>query len=483
MRITAFFSARRPFPHDIRWRRWVRVGLMLCLLLGSLGALGGRNLRQERAAAAEGPVYVLEVRGIIDLGLAPYLRRVLNEAKEQGARAVVLEIATPGGRLDAALDMRDALLGSHVTTIAFINREAYSAGALIAISTERIYMAPGAVVGAATPVTGAGEVADEKTISAVRSAFRGAAEARGLDPQIAEAMVDPSVEVPGLVGPEQLLTLTSKEALAWGYAKGETSNMEAVLEAEGMGGSALVTTTPGLAEMAVRFVTNPAVASLLISLGFLGLLIELQTPGFGAGGIVGLSALATFFWGHHLAGLAGWEGIALAAVGAVLLALELIVIPGFGVAGALGIAAFLGGVYLSLVGRIPTGDDYLQALQVIIASIVMVLVGGYLSLRLLPKRALGGLVLTTRLASSTAADAGEGVSVADRASHVSSGERNSLVGATGTAVTDLRPSGMARIGARRIDVVAEEGYLPAGTEIEVIADESYRRVVRAVSHE
>ncbi|MEX2598253.1 MAG: nodulation protein NfeD, partial [Dehalococcoidia bacterium] len=387
-------------------------------------------------------MYVVQIDSEIDLGVAPYLDRVLGEAASANAAAVVLEINTPGGRLDAALDMKNALLDSPVPTFAFVNREAYSAGALIAIATERVYMAPGAVLGAATPITGTGETADEKTVSAVRSAFRSTAESRGLDPRVAEAMVDPRVEIPGLIDGGSLLTLTTTEAVQWEYALA-VDGLDALLDAEGLSGRPVVETSPGLAEGFVRFITNPVVASLLITLGFLGLLFELQSPGFGLGGAVGLFSLAAFFGGHLLAGLAGWEGVALVLLGVALLALEIFVVPGFGIAGILGIGAFLGGIYISLIGTLPTASDYFDALVVVTAALLMMLIGGYLVLRFLPRRTFGGLVLSTRLPRR------ENNPERNASRLLSTMEveytEGPLKGAQGTAVTDLRPAGAALI--------------------------------------
>jgi len=426
-----------------------------------------------------GPVYRIEIQGVIDLGVAPYLRRVLREAEATDASAVVLDINTPGGRLDAALDMKNALLETDIPTVAFVNREAYSAGALIAISTDRIYMAPGAVLGAATPVTGQGETADEKTVSAVRSAFRSVAEATGRNPDAAAAMVDPRVEVEGLDGPDTLLTLTVSEALAWDYAEAELATFADVLEAEGLAGQELVDTSPGFAEAVVRFVTNPVVASILIAVGFLGLLIEIQTPGFGVGGIVGILSLALFFWGHLLAGLAGWEGIALVGAGLALIAVEVFVIPGFGMAGILGVAAFLAGIYVSLIGTLPSTDDFLQAALMVTAALLAIVVGALLSLRFLPRRSMGGLVLNDRLlrwSTGTPATARPDAPV-----YGTQNVPGSLVGAVGRAVNDLHPAGTAVINGQRVDVVAEEGYVAAGSAVEVILDEGYRRVVRGLT--
>ena len=182
-------------------RRRLVMTLALLLLAGS------------QAPAQAPTVYRLAVTGVVENGLAPYVARGLREAAAAGAAAVYLDIDTPGGRIDAAERIADAVGASTVPVYAFVNPRAYSAGALIALSAKAIYMRPGAVLGAATPVDGQGVKASEKMVSAMRGEFRALAEARGLDPRVAEAMVDERVEVPGLDTPDELLTLSTNEAL------------------------------------------------------------------------------------------------------------------------------------------------------------------------------------------------------------------------------------------------------------------------------
>jgi membrane-bound serine protease (ClpP class) len=456
------------------------------------------------AQDASGPVYVVTITGEIDLGLAPYLKRVLDEAAENDAAAVILEVDTPGGRLDAVLQMRDALLGSEVRTIAFVNRTAFSAGALIAIASHEIYMAPGAVIGAATPVEGgSGDTASEKVVSAVRKTFKATAEERGRDPRVAEAMVDPSVAVDGLVASGQLLTLTTSEALAWGYAEGEVADRIALLAATGLSDREVVDTSPSPAERVVRFITNPVVASLLIAAAVLLIIGDLFVEGFGIAGVVGLGLLATFFWGHFLAGLAGWEDVALVALGVVLIAVELLVVPGFGVPGILGIIALFGGLFLAMLGRDiarPAGIE--RAGFTVLAAFIVAAVGLVTVLSFLPRsRRLGGLVLQEQVAGASDAVAapraekprgwlrlfGGGESLVLPAegrelasTTVAPAAGRSLAGATGVALSDLRPGGIAEIGGQRVDVVTAGDYIAAGDRVEVVSDERYRRVVRRI---
>ncbi len=491
---------QRTIDHGLpdRFRGRGSAGLLVALLccVAPLLLVG----EPAHATAHDRPIYVIPITGTIDLGLAPYLERVLDQADADAAAAVLLEIDTPGGRLDAVLQMQDALLDSRVRTIAFVDRTAFSAGALIALAAEEIYMTPGAVMGAATPVEGGtGETSSEKVVSAVRTTFKATAEVRGRDPRVAEAMVDPTVAIDGLVEEGQLLTLTTTEALAWGYADGVVANRAELLTAAGLAAAPAIETSPSLAERVVRFLTDPVVASLLITVALLLIVGDFFVEGFGLVGVAGFALLATFFWGHFLAGLAGWEDATLVVLGLVLIAVELFVVPGFGIPGVLGLAALLGGLFFALLGRdIQTPEGIERAGFTVVTAFLASLLGIIALLVFLPRgNRLGGLVLRADVASGT--DPG------GRAPHgwlrwfgtpsslstdrpperpenvlVDPAHNRSLVGATGVALSDLRPSGVAEIGGSRIDVVTGGDYIRAGDAIEVTADERYRRVVKRI---
>ena len=201
------------------------------LTLAIVAALG-------QSAAAQTPVvYRISITGVVEMGLAPYVARSLREAQSAGAVAAYLDIDTPGGRVDAAERIADDVRDAPIPVYAYVNPRAYSAGALIALSTNGIYMSPGAVIGAATPVDGQGTKASEKMVSAMRAEFRALAEQRGLDPKLAEAMVDESVEIPGVVAKGQLLTLSTGEAVRLKFAKASVPNQDSLLAAIGHAGA------------------------------------------------------------------------------------------------------------------------------------------------------------------------------------------------------------------------------------------------------
>jgi membrane-bound serine protease (ClpP class) len=433
----------------------------LGLLLGLLPALG-------LAAPPQTPlVYRISVSGVVENGLAPYIARSLREAESAGAAAAYLDIDTPGGRVDAAERIADAVRAARIPVYAYVNPRAYSAGALIAISTNGIYMRRGAVIGAATPVDGQGGRAPEKMVSAMRAEFRALAEERGLDPRLAEAMVDENVEIPGVVRKGQLLTLSTGEAVKLGFAKAQVADQAALLRAIGQPGARVVSTQTNWAEGVVRFLTNPLVSPLLLSLGILGLVFEIKTGAFGLGGLLSLVSLGLFFGSSVILGLAGWEEVLLLGFGLIALAVEVFVIPGFGVAGIVGILAVVASMVLAMMGGYPTSGDVAQALAVLGASLFITAAVIYAWLRHLPNSGrFSGLLLK-----------GAGHRAAG---YTTAPSRPELVGKAGTALTDLRPSGTARIGDERVDVVTEGEYVAQGSTVLVVRSDGYRHVVRAV---
>jgi membrane-bound serine protease (ClpP class) len=441
----------------------------LVLALVAAGLLAGEATVAAQPAVPV--VYVAPIEGIIDLGLAPFVERVLSEATEAKAAAVVLEINTFGGRVDAAVLIRDALLRARVPTVAFVNKRAISAGALISLAAEKIVMADGGTLGAATPVQmgapgNGAKAVDEKSVSYMRKEFRATAESRKRPPLVAEAMVDPDVVIPGVIDKGKLLTVTTTEALKLGVADARADTLEAVLEYLKLSGAEVRRPTVNWAEQLVRFFTHPVLSSVLMTIGILGIIVELRTPGFGVPGAIGIASLGLFFWGHWLVRLAGWEELLLVALGIVLLALEIFVIPGFGIAGTVGIASLLGGLALSLVGAGATSALVLWAVGRVALSLLIAIAVSLVFLRLLPRLPYGrSLVLETGL------DA--------RAGYASAPESDlKWVGKRGTSATPLRPAGIADFEGQRVDVVSQGEYIEADTPLEVLRVDGNRIVVR-----
>ena len=444
--------------------------LSLSLLALSLFSVSW-SLYAQPASTQKNVVYVVPVKGVIDLGLAPFVQRVLDEAQKNQAAAVVLDINTFGGRVDAAVQIRDALLNSPVRTIAFIDKRAISAGALISLAAQTVVMAPGSTIGAATPVQSgpAGSTTaptSEKTVSYVRKEFRATAESRKRPPLIAEAMVDSDVVIPDVSEKGKLLTLTTEEALKLKVADLQANSIEALLKELNILDTELRSFTPNWAEEVVRFLTHPVVSSLLVSVAMLGIFLELRTPGFGAPGVIGLSSLSLFMWGHWLVQLAGWEELLLALLGVFLFALELFVIPGFGIVGILGLLALLGALVMSTLGAGSHSGFVLWAVVRMGFSVALAIVLTALFLKFLPKLPIG-----RKLILSTALETSDGFSSAPPTDY-------QWLGRTGLAHSTLRPAGIADFQGHRVDVVSDGEFIDAGAPIRVLHVDGNRIVVQ-----
>lgn len=429
------------------------------------------------AATQQTPqVWLLTIDGEIGRGTVSFLRKGLSAAGESGARAAVIELATPGGYLDAAVAARNVILDTELATLAYVHREAFSAGALLALACTRIYFDPAGVLGAATPVeSGTGQPASEKVVSATRSLFRSTAEARGRPPEVAEAMVDPDVTIDGLVEEGKLLTLTSQQAAVWGMSDGEVATVGELLQAEGLPGAVIVPFAPRWIDTVVDVLTETWLAALLITLGILGLIVEMLVPGFGIPGILGIACLGLFFWAHIFVGLAGWESIVFFLGGLVAILLEVFVFTAvdFGVAGLAGLVLIGLGFYTAMVGPFTNPSQVISAVGAVSGGLVVAVVGTIVLLTRLPKSRLrfGGVILSSAI-TGHAFDKGRAKAV-----------ESSWVGRQGVAVTDLHPVGAGEFAGERVDVTCEEGYLPEGTPIVVVKDEGYRKVVRQEKEE
>ena len=444
----------------MKTHRWCRLPLRLAVLVAML-AVAVPILRGQEGGA----VFRIPVTGTVEMGLAPFVSRALEEAAQAGASAAVLDIDTPGGRIDAAWEIIDAVRDARVPVYAYVNRRALSAGAMIALSAGGLYMRPGSTIGAATPVVGQGDRASEKMVSAMRSEFRALAEERGFEPAIAEAMVDENVAVEGISETGRLLTLTTGEAVELGVATAVVDDWPALVSTLGLESRPVHEMTVNWAERIVRLLTNPMLAPLLLSLGFLGLVVEIRTPAFGLAGAVGLVCLAAFFGARFVVNLAGMEEFILLGIGAVLIGLEVFVIPGFGVAGLAGGVSVLTALMLSMLGSYPTVAEVISALGIIAVSILVVGALAYAVFRHLPfSRAMSGVLLD----QATTQEAG----------YLSAPDRPDLEGRRGEALTDLRPSGTVAIDGERIDVVTEGPWVEKGDTVVVLRAESYRHVVR-----
>jgi membrane-bound serine protease (ClpP class) len=416
---------------------------------------------------AQEKVYYANIEGDIDLGLAPYIRRVVKEAETNFASAIIFRINTFGGRVDAATQIKDAILNSKIRTIAFVDKRAISAGALITLSCEKIVMVPGASMGASTVVDQTGQKQSEKYQSYMRSEMRATAEKNGRRTDIAQGMVDETIIIPDIKDDStKLVTLTAEEALKYQMADTVLASIDQVKEFFNLQNADVITLDSNWAEDFVRFVNNPIISSLLIMLGLIGLYTEIKTPGWGLAGTVGIVSLAIFFGAGYILELASIIEILLFIIGVILIVLEIFVIPGFGIFGILGIIFMVGGLFLGLISDFHLIDWNIISLAIIQLGLTFLFTAivVFFLLKFLPKTEIWNkLILNAQVASKS----GYGAKAAFE----------HLVGIQGVAFTDLRPSGTALINGNRVDVVTEGDFIKNGTEIIVKSVEGSKVVV------
>ena len=412
-------------------------------------------------------VYIGNIEGEIDLGLAPYVKRVIDEAGKNGASAIIFRINTFGGRVDAATQIKDAIFDSKVRTIAFIDKRAISAGALIALSCEKIVMAPGASMGASTVVDQSGQKQSEKYQSYMRSEMRATAEKNNRRTDIAQAMVDERIVVPDLNDDStKLVTLTSDEAVKFKMADTILTSIGEIQSAFGLKDAQDVTVKVNWAEDFVSFLNNPIVSSILIIIGLIGIFMEIKMGVWGLPGTVAVIALALFFGSSYILQLASVIDIVMFVAGVILLLLEIFVIPGFGVAGVLGIILMIFGLFLSLVSDFQMSDFSLLSMAIVQLASIFVATGlfMYLLSKILPRTNVWNrLILQENIGS--------------KSGYTSKPSLENLIGVEGTAFTDLRPAGTAIINGNRVDVVTEGDYVNHNSKIVVKSVEGSKVVV------
>lgn len=413
-------------------------------------------------------VFLAEITGEIDPRMSPYISRVVSDAENDGAEAIIFRINTFGGRVDAATQIKDAIIGSRLLTIAFINNRAISAGSLIALSCRKICMVPGSSIGAATVVDQAGQKQSEKYQSFMRSEMRSTAERNGRRTDIVQGMVDENILIPGINDHNQLITLTSDEAKKYGIADTLVYSLNDCLSAFGLKDAQVIKVNSNWAEDLVGFLNQPLISSILIVLGLVGIFAEIKSPGFGFPVIIGVISLLLFFGSSYILQLASVINIILFIIGIILLLLEIFVIPGFAITGVIGIILIIGSIFLSLIGNnLPFWDTgaVSKAIIQLSASLLFAFILIYILAKFLPKSSA-----FSRLVLSNEEKADQGF--------VSYPSIKELVGMEGIALTTLRPAGSAEFNGQKYDVVADWEYIPKGNKVKVIRVEGIKVVVK-----
>lgn len=472
----------------------------LCAGLVSLGA------RPEADRVPKSDAYRIPIKGMIDRGLFESLKRRVDIAKGNGAKVIIFEIDTFGGRLDAAMKISDLINDlKDIKAIGYIPKKAISAGALISMSCDEIVMGSGSTIGDCQPIIPTQEgykEAGEKAESPLRATFRTLAQENGYPVLIAEAMVTKDLEVFRITDKKgkrrfvtsremkemtesekeaiekkelvvekgRLLTLTQREAVEYEVAKRLVKDFDEVKKHYSITEAPTIITN--WSEELVRFLDK--IAPILLTIGLIGIYIEIKSPGFGVPGIVGLTSFAVLFLTKYLVGLANAPEILLFVVGIALVVVEIFVIPGFGFVGVAGIICIMLGLLWSFQDFwIPSGPSKMIEMDILWGNLFTIGVSFVISILLfvIIVRFLPSTPYFNRLVLTTTQQADEGFTVA-------SGEEKQMVGSRGVASSTLRPSGMADFHGKMIDVVTEGDFLPPGTAVEVVDVQGNRVVVR-----
>lgn len=441
-----------------RFHRWL---LLLIMLVLGMAASFPSQAGAESAKIA--PVYVIPVDQKIETGLEKFMKRGFKEAEKMNAGLIVLDINTPGGLVSTAQNIGKMIRESKIETVAYIRGNAASAGSYIALNADKIAMSPGSMIGAAAMVDGTGKrVEDPKLVAAWKSEMAAAAESSGRNAKIAAGMADINmvVDMPEIGETKEkgeIIALSSEQALKVGYADKIASSPEEVVSWMGYANDDLIQVERTGAEKIAAFLTHPVVMTILLFLGIAGIVIELIVPGFGVPGIIGVAAFVLYFFGNYVAGFAGNETWLLFIVGLILMILEMFV-PSFGILGVLGAISLVAGVvraaYDTSHAMVSLGIAFIAAL------IVVVIVAFIFKERGIWNRFI--------LKESLTKEQG----------YVPTEAREFLVGKEGVSVTPLRPAGTVLIDGERVDVVTEGEFVPTDTAVTVIHVEGARIVVK-----
>lgn len=469
------YSSGDGFRHRFSFVMLV-LGLLIALSMPSgLAAQDSEDSEEESEQLANDfsgqTYYVIKAEGMVDNGMFRYIERGISLAEDEEGAGLILHMDTFGGLVDAADKIRKALLDTNVPTMTFIDKNAASAGALISFSTDKIMMAGGSSIGAATVVDGGGTQANEKMQSYMRGLMRSTAEDTGRDPRIAEAMVDERIEIEGITEEGNLVTLSTSEAIELGMADGSAESVADAIEQAGWPEREIVNIQETFNESVLRFLASPVLSSILMLMMLGGLYFELQSPGVGFPGAMSAIGAMLFFAPMYIMGFAEpWE-IILFFTGIVFIIVEIFILPGFGIPGIIGITLLVFSLGASLVGNVGLDFPALEYMNRAIWTMAITLILGILMIfslsKYLPQNRMFSKLI---LVDSTSKDEG----------YTSARSQDSLTGKEGVTLTPLRPSGIALIDENRVDVVSQGDFVENGARIKVVNTSSSRVMVRRI---
>lgn len=449
---------------DIKFRHWHTLFFLFIGLLFCTGSFAQDTTKQK--------VFLMEISSEIDPRTNRYTQLALDEATRIEADHILLKLNTYGGAVNDADAIRLRLLEYPKPIYVFIDKNAASAGALISIACDSIYMAPGANIGAATVVGADGQAAPGKYQSYMRSIMRSTAETNGRNPRLAEAMVDASVDSTLSAG--QVLTLTTSEAIEHGFCEGRASNIEEVLQQLNLQDAELIRYELSTTNKIISFFLNPLISGILILIIIGGLWFELQTPGVGFPLMAAIVAGILYLTPFYLNGLAEHWEILLFVAGIVLIALEVFVVPGFGVTGISGIVLVFLSLLLIMVNNQAFDFTFVSSERLMesLVSVLLGMVGAVVIVVLTWKRVMGSRALQ-HVVLSNEFHSKEGYRSADSAEH--------LIGKMGTAYTRMAPSGRIMIDDNIYDAQARDGFIEKGESVQVIDQSTFALRVKKVA--
>lgn len=452
--------------HTIMKKKLFTIFLMLYCLLHSI------PVAQSVPSTLPKKVYVFELNQEIFPAAWRLVKTAMEAAELAHCDYILIKLNTYGGELSMADSIRARLLNAKLPVIVWITQNAASAGALIAISCDSIYMKQGAAIGAASVVNQEGEIMPDKYQSYMRGMMRSTAEHQGRDPRIAEGMVTPNNYLHDIADSGKIITLTASEALKHGYCDGIAETEEAVLQAAGIGDYEVIQHKSSALDNFIAFLLNPLVNGILLLIILGGIYFEFQHPGIGLPILAAGLAAILYFAPLYIDGLAEHWEILLFIVGLALIAIEIFITPGFGLPGISGIVLVISGLTLALIRNINFDFSLTNATEIWLALLRVVIPLGLsfflfiaFGKSILQSRMLKGFVLTDTQTSTTSF-------------HESTATLNTMLHKQGVAITSLRPSGQIEIESERYDAMAESGLITAGTQVKVIEISGNILVVR-----
>ena len=425
----------------LKWTRLVVLSILILLLLSTIVF-----------SNSTGDVYVVPIQGEINKATYNYLNSTLKEIKKGSPQAIIFEIDTYGGLIDQAERIKNLIIDLDVPTISYVNNKAESAGVLITLSSEKVVMANSSTIGSAENIPNT-----EKVLSMWRGFLRDVAQLRGRDPKIVEAMADTDVYIEGITERGKLLNLTSSEALEYGICDLVSNDYDEMLEFCNIPQANIIKLEEDMELKLAKILASPYMSTLLLTIGFVGMVIELFTPGFGIGGTISIIAFGLFFGGNIIAGNSQWTSLAIFVTGLILLIVEAIV-PGFGLPGISGIILVIAGTILAM-GTITSALVSLSIAIILTAIITILLIKlGHKSPH------LEKIVLTTHQK--------------DEEGYLSASTKEEYLGKEGMTVSELRPSGIIEIDGKRLDALSEGSFIPKETPIKIVRVEGSKIFVR-----